>query len=110
MDTTETRNIIETALRTEAENVWRDLVKLLEGLTVEQTEEVTLDVIVRHDGHRVTSRSTSVIGNLVADVRRATASAFLAALREANRFGHGDQQLRDHLTEVGYFRLTDIVR
>lgn len=106
----DTRDIIETALRAEAENVWRDLVSLLDGLTVEKTEEITLDVIFRHDGHRVTSRSTSLVSNLVADIRRATASAFLFALREANRYGHEDKELRDHLTEVGNFRINDIVR
>lgn len=111
MDTTDTRNIIEDALLNEANTVWHQLVELLDAHSTERAEQITIDFISRNDGHRVTSRSTSLISNLVADVRRATATAFLTELRIASFYPDREGfTLRDRMEDIGSHRITDIVR
>jgi phage gp29-like protein len=111
----ETEKQITEALLNDARSVAAEFVDLLRnGEDVANVRVYATSLIVRADGVRVTSRSTSVIGNLVADVRRAVATTILMELNE--------YLTRETVREVGrpdpaewlesrlVHRLTDIVR
>lgn len=85
--TTDTVSTIEQALHTAATDLWTDLVDLMGSTeSLDNFERILLNFITRFDGHRVTSRSTSVVSNLVADVRRATVTSFFNELRQVRTY------------------------
>lgn len=105
----ETENAIKGLLLTDAQSTLAEFVEGLTDHSVEDVKSFALDFVIRNDGLRVTSRSTSVIGNLVADVRRAVAAAVVEALtryEEKGLYEDASEWLASHMVH----RLTDIVR
>lgn len=105
----ETENAIKGLLHTDAQSLLSDFVGMVGEHGAAVVVQHAMDLVVREDGMRATSRSTSVIGNLVADVRRGVAFGVVRELTEyQNREKDGDPA--EWLADRMVHRLTDIVR
>lgn len=83
--------------RRETVDVFVDLMRK-DGIESAHLEVV--DWIVRADGGRATSRSTSVLANLAADVERAVLVAILAAITEYFRWDAADGDEADAIDRL----------
>ena len=105
----ETEGAIRGLLYTDAQSLAAEMVEGVREHGVEDAKGYALNFAIREDGIRATSRSTSVIANLVADVRRGVAIAAVDALTEYEA-REIDSDPAEWLADRMHFRLTDIVR
>jgi len=102
---------IKSTLAAEVDELVANFVELLLDPSHKDEEVLryALRMVREEDGFRVTSRSTSVIDNLVGDVRRSVAFAIADALTEwiANP---GKETAAAHVQREMRFRAMEIVR
>lgn len=107
----ETEAAIRGLLHTDAESLVAQFVANVEEYGTEEVRRHALNLVIREDGMRATSRSTSVIGNLVADVRRSVSFGVATALEDfETRHGNDPEKAAAYVAEHMHHRLNDIVR